>query len=226
MNYVVSDIHGFYSKYLEFLNHVNFSNDDMLYIIGDIVNRGNNGIELLQDIMKRPNVLLIKGNHELMIMESLNEIIDSDPCIVSQIITEEVNIMPIEQEDTLISFSRLSKQEQSNIIDYLSSLPLYQEIYVNSQRYLLVHAGLPEFSNIDINLYSEEELLFGPHDFSINHYDNTFIIVGHIPTRFIKGAVMDRIYTFNDSICLDCGLGFGGQLGVLCLDTGTELYFK
>lgn len=226
MTYIIADIHGYYEKYLDFLHYVNFSNEDLLYIIGDLVDRGSEGIKILQDVMKRENVISIMGNHEHMLLSTLKELSYSDKASQAELIREEISMMPIGQEDTLVDFCQLSRKEQLDIIDYIKSLPLYQEITVSNQTYLLVHAGLPDFNNVmDIDFYSEEELLFGPHDFSIKHFDDTIIIVGHQPTRFIAGAEPDEIYKSNDSISIDCGLGFGGKLGVLCLDTDEELYF-
>jgi serine/threonine protein phosphatase 1 len=226
MTYVFSDVHGFWGEYIDFLDAVNFSDKDTLYIIGDIIDRGSEGIKILQDVMTRKNVFLIKGNHELMILPALDELSYSDKSTQLEIIRDEVNMTPIGQEDTLKDFCQLNRKEQILIIDYLNSLPLYQEIIVNSQKYLLVHAGLPDFNNVmDLDFYTEDDLLFGPHDFSINHFDDTIVIVGHQPTRFISGAEPDKIFKSLDSIAIDCGLGFGGKLGVLCLETGEELYF-
>ena len=226
MTYVIADVHGYYGKYLDFLNHAQFSDKDTLYIIGDLVDRGSNGIQLLQDVIKRKNVISIMGNHEYMLLPTLEELTYSDKLSQTEIIRDEVDMMPIGQEDTLKGFCQLNRKEQREITDYLKSLPLYQTIIVNFQKYILVHAGLPNFKDtMNINSYSEEDLLFGPHDYSIDHFENTIIIVGHLPTRFIAGAKPDKIFRLNDSIAIDCGLGFGGQLGVLCLETGEELYF-
>ena len=56
MNYVVSDIHGYYDKYTSLLSFIRFSDNDKLYILGDVIDRGPDGLKLLQDIMERPNV--------------------------------------------------------------------------------------------------------------------------------------------------------------------------
>jgi serine/threonine protein phosphatase 1 len=50
MIYVCSDIHGFYSEYLEAISLL--GNDDTLYIIGDVLDRGSEGIKIIQDIIK------------------------------------------------------------------------------------------------------------------------------------------------------------------------------
>lgn len=224
--FVMSDVHGHYDRYLAFLQHAKFDAHDTLYIIGDVLDRGSAAIPLLQDIMKRKNVILLKGNHELMLLPILNELMYQSKETQAQIIEEELSIAQIGQEETLRDFCRLSSKEQNEITYYLSQLPLYAEIQVNGSNYILVHAGLPDFSDMPLEFYEENELLFGPHDFDINHYhDGSRIIVGHLPTQFISGAIPHQIYHVNDTIAIDCGCGFGGRLGVLCLDTMEELYF-
>ena len=213
------------SKY-EFFDAVNFSDNDRLYIIGDVIDRDSDGIQILQDIMTRQNIVMTLGNHEEMNLSAFRELCRCSESEQSKIIRGEVAMQAIGQEDTLFSFCRLSPKERQTIIDYILALPLYQEVTVNSQEYLLVHAGLPNFSKHgDIVFYSGPELVFGEHDFTERHIDNTTIIVGYKPTRFISGAEPDKIFRCGDSIAIDCGLGFGGQLGVLCLETGEELCF-
>ena len=225
MIYVCSDIHGFYSEYLGAVSLL--GNDDKLYIIGDILDRGSAGIKIIRDIIKRDNVTLVKGNHELMMLEIFENILFSfgNTNEIQNIINEELVISQIGQEQTLIDFSKLERREQSEIINFIKSLPLYEEVKVNGRSYILVHAGLPDFDGLPIEYYEESELLFGPHDYNEIHYEDTTIICGHLPTRFIDGATPDVIYRGADTINVDCGLGFGGQLGVLCLDTDEEIYF-
>ena len=64
--YCMSDIHGNYKKYMQMLEKLQFSDNDTFYIIGDIIDRGNRFIKILQDMMLRPNVIPIIGNHEYM----------------------------------------------------------------------------------------------------------------------------------------------------------------
>lgn len=227
MTYVLADIHGFHYKYLEFLQYTNFNDNDTLYIIGDVLDRGSKSIPLIQDIMKKTNVILIKGNHEDMLLPVLNDLMFESKEVQEQIINDEISISRnIGQEYTLRDFCKLTTNEQNEITYYISQLPLYEEIEVNGINFILVHAGLPNFSDMPIEYYDEVDLLFGPHDFEINHYgDGSKIVIGHTPTRFISGAIPDKIFHINDTIAIDCGCGFGGQLGVLSLDTGEELYF-
>ena len=64
MNYVMSDIHGDDAKFFEMLRTINLSQDDMLYILGDVVDHGKSSLLILDYIMQEDNIVLLKGNHE------------------------------------------------------------------------------------------------------------------------------------------------------------------
>lgn len=64
MIYVCSDIHGHYDAYAALLTHIDLQSDDTLYILGDVIDRGLDGVKILQDMMARPNIVPILGNHE------------------------------------------------------------------------------------------------------------------------------------------------------------------
>ena len=57
MNYVMSDIHGAYDRFLKMLKKISFSEEDVLYIIGDIPSRGEQTFELLDFVMDKPNIV-------------------------------------------------------------------------------------------------------------------------------------------------------------------------
>ena len=226
MTYVCSDIHGNGDAYYDL--KALLTQDDKLYIIGDVVDRGDDGIEILQDVMSDSRITLLMGNHESILnmgaFFELHSAGSSDE--IEEIISANLAIDCIGQEQTLRDFAELSKSVQGAIIEFLNSSPLYEEILVNGQNFLLVHGGLPDFSDMPIEYYDEAELLFGPHNFGEKHYDNITVIVGHLPTRFIHGAEPDIIFRKGDSIAIDCGCGMqGGRLGVLCLETDEEFYF-
>ena len=45
MTYVMSDLHGCYDKYAQMLEKIGFGDGDTLYILGDVIDRGPDGIE-------------------------------------------------------------------------------------------------------------------------------------------------------------------------------------
>ncbi len=54
MTYVMSDLHGCYEAYRTMLEKIHFGPDDRLYVLGDMVDRGPDGMKLLLDLMGRP----------------------------------------------------------------------------------------------------------------------------------------------------------------------------
>ena len=57
MIYAVSDIHGCYSQYEEILEKIAFSDEDTLYVLGDVLDRGPEPLRVLEDMAGRHNVI-------------------------------------------------------------------------------------------------------------------------------------------------------------------------
>ena len=64
--YLMSDLHGMYGLYLRMLETVQFGHNDHLYILGDMIDRGPDGVKILLDVVQRDNVTCLIGNHEHM----------------------------------------------------------------------------------------------------------------------------------------------------------------
>lgn len=62
--YVLSDIHGQYNLFTDVLNKINLKDSDTLYVLGDVLDRGDNPIKVLLKLMEMPNAVCIVGNHE------------------------------------------------------------------------------------------------------------------------------------------------------------------
>ena len=73
MIYVTSDIHGRKECLKKLLEYVSFYDDEdnWLYILGDVIDRNNNGgVDILKWLLFQPNVQLILGNHEQMLLSN------------------------------------------------------------------------------------------------------------------------------------------------------------
>lgn len=78
-HYAISDIHGMYGSYEAVIKSL--KTQDELYIIGDVIDRGKDGIKILQDIIKRknksevnPKINFLLGNHEAQFLSVLKMI--------------------------------------------------------------------------------------------------------------------------------------------------------
>lgn len=230
--YVMSDLHGNFEGFMSILEQINFSEEDELYINGDIVDRGRGGIKTLQYMMMQPNIYPIIGNHEYALMQVLD--------FVTQEITEETiskideqtlkNIIEYQNiggQITLDEFHKLSKEEQMDIIEYLEEFTAYEEISVNGKAFIIIHAGFinfkPERKMEDYQLY---ELIFRAPDYEKVYFRDKYLVTGHLPTRAIEGAKTDEIYMANNHIAIDCASGYGGKVGCIRLDDFQCYYSK
>lgn len=232
MTYVMSDIHGEYDKFMELLEKIHFNENDMLYILGDIFDRGDHPIKIILKIMKMPNVICIVGNHELMGMRCLaflmgeiteESIAKLDSDTLDNILMWQCNGF----SSTIREFSKLDAEMQQAVIDYIGDFTAYEQITVNNQKYILVHAGLRDFSpDKALKDYTIDELVWERPDYSEKYFDDIITVTGHTPTQVIRqNTNPGYIFRKNNHIDIDCGACFeGGRLGVLCLDTGEEFY--
>ena len=235
MIYVTSDIHGNYKRYQALLAKINLTKKDALIILGDIVDRGKQSMEILLDAMQRENIFVILGNHEqlaLMWLTKLNQTITNES--IDQFSTELMEILEewlfhLGGQATLDSFMRLSPKERTAVLDYLDELPVYETFEINHQKYLLVHGGLENFNNDKaIDDYSEDELIWCRPDYRSPYFEDAIVIAGHTPTRTIlENPRPDYIFKANNHIDIDCGCGYpDGQLGCICLNTMEEFYIR
>ena len=230
--YVMGDVHGEYDKFMELLKKIDLKDEDTLYLIGDVIDRGPHPIKVLQKLMEMPNAIPILGNHELMALQCMN--------FLMQEITEKT-IMELDEETldyfwtwqqngndtTLYEYYQLDKEERQEILDFLGEFLIYEELEVNGKHYLLVHAGLGNYSpDKDMDDYTIDELVWDRADFNEKYYDDIYVVSGHTPTQLIEGNPNPgKIYRANNHIAIDCGSCFkNGRIAVICLDTGEEFY--
>ncbi len=231
MIYVMSDVHGEYGKYIQMLEKIHFSQNDTLFVLGDVVDRGAEPVRILRDMMLRENVYLIKGNHEGMacyVLDKLNVEITSanaeshlDALLMQAILEWQQNGGDV----TMKQFALLPGQERQDLMQYMADAPLYDMVDVGENTYLLVHAGLGHFEKGKrLSQYTFEELSYMRPDYERQYFQDPsiFIISGHIPTRAVTGK--DEIYHSHHNILIDCGAAYGGRLACLCLDTMEEYY--
>ena len=234
MLYVLSDIHGHYEAYRAILEAIRFSSRDILYVLGDVIDRGPDGIRILQDMMVRPNVVPILGNHELTAAACLSWLLGE--------ITEE-SLAALGQAQlaalqdwianggapTLQALRPLCREERAEILEYLQDMELYAQVTAGGRSFVLVHAGLDHFSpHKPLEDYELEDFLFCRPNLDKTFYKNQYLVYGHTPTRLLLQEAgeppEDKILRRGRQISIDCGRGFGGRLGCLCLDTLEEFY--
>lgn len=241
MHYVCSDIHGHYDYFMDILNKINFSDEDHMYINGDVVDRGPEPIKLLKYILEQKNMTLLIGNHEHFMIQSL---MFNDK--------EQLSIWVNNGgERTLDQFDELSKSEQKDILLRLYNSPLaIPNLKIKNKNYYIAHAS-HSFRYLEKPiLYSESskeeiERIVWYRDYQnpdnkalakefkelYSKYKNTTLIIGHSPVYICsyrkitkKGRPMISRACSGHLINIDCGCSRGLPLACLRLEDLKEFY--
>lgn len=233
MDYVISDIHGMYDKFMQMLGLIDFNkNEDRLYILGDIIDRGPNSIKMMKWVYSYvdfENIFMTLGNHDNALANdieyalnfgNLNTFIESLP---SSILNDKniciIDFLKNENRNTLISY-----------VKFIRSLPLYLQINISNKNYILTHAGI----NLkNITKTTLKEATNQREQFYLSKgIKNNNVIIGHTPIDYL---IKDGFKPLsNKSICInnekniigiDCGACFSdGCLGCLRLNDLKEFY--
>ncbi len=232
MYYVMSDLHGCYKEYKKMLEMIHFSENDILFVLGDICDRGNDGISILFDMMRHDNIYPILGNHDYLAAILLRKGWEIDQTKDVDKINEELILqfrawMIDGGKPTIEAFQNLSDEQKEMVLEYFEEFSLYEEIVVNDCSFIMVHAGFSHYEKgKKLDDYSLNDLIFEGNDLNQIYYEDHIVIVGHTPTVMIDKNYAGKIYHQNNGYWIDCGCVFGYSLGCLCLDTMETFYVK
>ncbi len=145
--FVLSDIHGYYKTFLKMLEQIRFSDDDFMYVMGDVIDRGDQGIAIIRDIMKRKNMEMFLGNHELMMLNAIEYqrkkkqgLIFDDP-FDDHLTPYELWTHPANGGNrTFEEFYKLKQKEQDAIEEFLRGLRLIKRVKVGGHSFHLSHS--------------------------------------------------------------------------------------
>lgn len=229
MTYVLSDIHGNLQRFDSILKQIHLQPDDTLYVLGDAIDRYPDGIRIFGRIMKMPNVKMILGNHEYMMLNAIGHCKDT----AEEEFYTDWHTRSLWYRNggelTHWQLKHMRKDFRMKLFDYLYQLPVNLETEVNGIKYKLVHASPVE--NYDIDLHSEkykDEKMFAVWSrWTQSHPvpDGYRMIFGHTPTIYFQDEEPLCIWKSEHAIGIDCGCGFEpGRLACLRLEDMKEFY--
>ena len=216
MTYAISDLHGRVDLYREILEKISFCAEDTLYILGDIGDRNEGGIQIFKQVMDKPNIHMLMGNHEQMMLDAILH-----PNGISLNGDETNEQLWFRNGGSITKKEYLAEPEglQYKILQYIESLPLNIELNVGRE-----YENIAEFAVWErIEGWMKVEF---PAD---------VMICGHTPTWYYRDENPMRICSVRKNVYdIDCGCAtgeeFGGRLACLRLDdmkgfyTGEVLY--
>ena len=227
MTYVVSDLHGCFEKFKKLVKEIHLTDNDVLYVLGDIVDYGEESMELLCDLSMRFNVIPILGDHDYRAYRMLTELDkmlrggSPDP----EVLGEMTEWIRDGGQKTMEAFKELDDDMKEGVLEYLADMSLYEEVEVKGQKYLLLHAGIADFdAATPLEDYMPEDFLYEALDPEVAYFDDVIVVAGHVPTYTLSDEDRGKIFYGEGCILMDCGAAFDEPLGCLCLETGKETY--
>lgn len=219
MTYVISDLHSYPLEKLKMLlAKANFSDNDFLYILGDVVDRnGDGGVEILEWLLSQPNAQLILGNHEAMLLscEFLFDEITNES--VAAFDTDKIEILSNYQLNggdvtlkALSEFNKKSPETVQDILDYLHDAPLYEAVTAGGKDYFLCHSGIDEFEkDKKISEYEPDAFIWAWPEIYDEYFDDITTVFGHTPTMNYGEEYRNKIIKTKTWIAIDMGAGDG-----------------
>lgn len=232
MNYVISNLYGDYNKYAAILKEIKLKDDDTLFVLGDIVDGGDKGIEILMDMMMRGNVFPILGDHDLIAYEILSSIEKETRTDFSAPLSKELadrceRWSQSGGEGTLIGFSKLSDEDKIALLEYMEEFSLYEEVECGGMEFVLCHSMPESFITGDsLEDYSAEEILSGEVDYNREYFPEKILISASDVTLEIDRETHGKIFVNDYHVAINCGGYLGGLTAAYCMDTDEEFYIE
>ena len=167
--YIVGDLHGCYSEWMQLKNKIESQDKDATFIlVGDIIDRGTETYQLvkwaMENITPDGKYQMVIGNHEKEKIDWIN----TNKEYIKHNTKEELNSINIVKNypDRYDLFEQIdsathSEQETCDFImefvDWIKTLSYIKDIVVNNQRFIIVHANIPYYIiNEDFTINYEE----------------------------------------------------------------------
>lgn len=238
---IVGDIHGCYDKLREVLNISNFSNDDILYSVGDFCDRGNQNLEVLDYLMSLSNFKAVRGNHDIWLYNYLY-------CGLKEyrLPYEDLRIWEYNGGDTTLeAITNLERDKLQKIFNWLKGWGYY----IEEDTFIVLHGGpigstipkdLPEegydFTNtIPYNTTWDRAYFSAALSYELSEYSSISpldfgktLFVGHTPVLYKKDGVVNTNPIISNTyhiINVDTG-GYKKEGKLTVMDIDTKEYWQ
>lgn len=222
--YAVGDIHGRYDLLRSLLSLIiqdweAVERGDTVFrliFLGDIIDRGpasRSCIMMLRHLTSQPRVDLLRGNHEDLLLRSVDGEKWAQDIWVEQgglATLENYGIAPPRRDEDGFDFGeRLAAAIPPDDIAFLRGTPLYLE----SGTYFFVHAGVRP--GVALHRQDDEDMIFIRDEFTgADDWHGAVVVHGHT----IVGDVDVR----PNRIAVDTGAWHSGRLSCIVLDGETQ----
>lgn len=162
--YVLTDVHGFYSEMLAALEHQGFFRDacpHKLVICGDLFDRGQEAVQLLNFLLNFPSddLILVRGNHEDLMLDLLRDW--SSQSYWQSHHQHNGTVDTVCQLTDSCEWDIMLKPQ--DVLDKMSESPLVTTIiprmvdFFETKNYVFVHGWVPCFTDVTMSRYKTKD---------------------------------------------------------------------
>lgn len=237
--YVVGDLHGCYSEWMQLKNKIEQQDSDATFIlVGDIVDRGKETYLLvkwaLENITPNGKYQMVIGNHEKEKVDWIYNNVN----YIKYLKKEQTNINIVtnypDRYDLFGQVGTYTKNDKETcdfimgFVDWVKTLNYIKDITINNQRFIIVHANIPSYLiNNDFTINYENidrasEFIVWDRDIDgFGKIPDTILVHGHTPTILSEAypyyfKMKDRLNNYGKIVHtsnrynVDCGIVFRG----------------
>ena len=181
--YAFSDLHGNYNLFKQIKGFI--KENDTVICLGDCCDRGLDGIQIIQEILKDNRFIYLMGNHEAMLVDIIDKELIQRQCLnkSDMEIIEYNGTLP-----TLKAYQLLSEEERKYLFQKLLTLPsLAIHKTRDNKEIFLCHAGAD--AKTIFNQNADDKILYwdrkhiATEKWDMENHPNTYIIHGHTPVQ-------------------------------------------
>lgn len=227
----VSDVHGDRELLMQGLDKVGFNDSDHLFIIGDMFEKGDFGMNLdmvkfMMEFDKKPNVHLLAGNCDEIFRFILPPVVEKEKFFYYTITKKKSILNDMAHEMNYVINENMDVDDFINQIheryfDMLNFLDNLDDVVIINDSIVLVHAGIDDVNNISplaMNVLKYDKF------YELSKPQSKLMIVGHYPCRNYRHdiACSNPIFDFRKKIISIDGGNFvvkGGQINIVSLES-------
>lgn len=212
--YCFTDLHGHYNLWKQIKDYADST--DKLFFLGDAIDRGPDGIKIMQELLKDERVIYLKGNHEDFLTRY------TSPGALSLWTSLNNGGQPTYKE-----MLQLSQEERNILIQQIKKLPRHFT-YVNKkgQSIFLSHAGATPDA-YQCYKYCLDDLIWDRSHFCEpwppeEEFKETYVVHGHTPTPYVNYYIGNPISLNEDLKKEDIKVLRYAKGHKICLDLATD----
>ena len=185
MTYVVSNLYGRLDKFEKLIKKIGLKESDTLYILGNIVDYGDDSIELVNDISVRYNVYSVLGEHDYkayLLLSEFDRMLKEGGVPSANFSRDMIAWAQDGGQATLEAFKNADADSKEGFLDYLSDLPVFEEVTLkNGKEFVLTCRGIDNFNKeTDLYDYELEDFMNGYLDLDETYYSDKTMVVGYL----------------------------------------------